>query len=133
MKIDKKDFEEMKAKYDKEVKKGKPGKGKNGKEKDNQLNWVFFDRATLEGLLAKADEDPAVGGIQFYITEYTEDTAKKVHPNEAVAYTGQMTVVMRAANLKEKKLVSVELGGGDEYQSGGIECPFTCEPEPTSN
>lgn len=132
MKISKEDFESMKAKYDKEVKKGKPGKGARGKDKDNQLNWVFFDRATLVGLLAKVDEDPKVGGIQFYITQYTEDTAKQVYPDQAAAYEGQLTVVMRPANYNDNKLVF--LGGeSDEYEGGGIECPFECDPEPTSN
>lgn len=132
MKISKKDFESMKAKYDKEVKKGKPAKGKNDKDKGNQTNWIFFDRETLEGLLAKADKDPKVGGIQFYFTEYTEETAEKSHPREGAAYCGQLTLVMRAANLKEKKLVSVELGGmDDEYQNAGTQCPYECEPEPT--
>lgn len=132
MKISKEDFDSMQAKYDQEVKKGKPGKGKNGKEKDNQLNWVFFDRATLEGLLAKVDEDPTVGGIQFYITQYTEETAKQVYPNQAAAYEGQLTVVMRPANLLDNQLVFLG-GSGEGYVVGGVECPFTCEPEPTSN
>ena len=132
MKISKEDFESMKAKYDKEVKKGKPGKGAKGKDKDHQMNWVFFDRATLEGLLAKVDEDPKVGGIQFYITQYTEDTAKKIYPNEAAAYVGQLTVVMRPANLKGNQLVFLG-GDGDGYEGGGMECPYLCEPEPTSN
>ncbi|WP_339754118.1 molecular chaperone DnaK [Algoriphagus aquimarinus] len=131
MKISKEDFEEMKAKYDNEVKKGKPGKGKNGKDKDNQTGWIFFDRATLENLLAKSDNDPSVGGIQFYFTQYTEETATKAYPNEAAAYTGQMTLVMRAANLKDNKFVKIELGGEDEYQNNGVQCPYHCEPEPT--
>ncbi|WP_075350076.1 molecular chaperone DnaK [Algoriphagus marinus] len=132
MKISKEDFESMKAKYDKEVKKGKPGKGAKGKDKDNQTSWIFFDRETLEGLLAKADKDPKVGGIQFYFTEYTEETAKKIYPNEADAYTGQMTLVMRAANLQENKLNIID-STEDEYEGGGMECPFRCEPKPNSN
>ncbi|WP_339697732.1 molecular chaperone DnaK [Algoriphagus aquimarinus] len=132
MKISKEDFDSMQAKYDQEVKKGKPGKGVKDKDKDHQLNWVFFDRATLEGLLAKVDEDPTVGGIQFYITQYTEETAKKVYPNEAAAYAGQLTVVMRAANLKDNQLVFLG-GSGEGYVVGGIECPFLCEPAPTES
>lgn len=132
MKISKKDFESMKAKYDKEVKKGKPGKGAKGKDKDNQLNWVFFDRATLEAMLKKVDEESTVGGIQFYITQYTEETAKQVYPNQAAAYEGQLTVVMRPANLLNNQLVFLG-GDGDEYEGGGIECPYKCEPEPTIN
>jgi hypothetical protein len=69
MKISKEDFESMKKKYDKEVKKGKPAKNKKGKDKIDQTNWIFFNRETLEGLLAKADSDPKKGGIQFYITD----------------------------------------------------------------
>ncbi|MEB2776519.1 molecular chaperone DnaK [Algoriphagus sp. D3-2-R+10] len=129
MKIDKKDFESMKAKYDKEVKKGKPAKGKKDQDKTNQTDWIFFDRETLEGLLRKADKDPKVGGIQFYFTEYTEETAEKTYPKEGAAYTGQMTLVMRTANLKEKKPISVELGGEeDDYEGGGVQCPFQCLP-----
>ena len=130
MKIDKKDFESMKAKYDKEVKKGKPGKGVKGKDKDNQTDWIFFDRETLEGLLANADKDPKVGGIQFYFTEYTEETAKNIFPKEAAAYTGQICIVMRAANLNEKNLIGGEV---DQYETGGVPCPYTCEPEPTDS
>lgn len=128
MKISKEDFESMKAKYDKEVKKGKPAKGKHDTDKDNQTSWIFFDRETLERLLKSADNDPKVGGIQFYFTEYTEEIAKKFYPSEAAEYSGQMTLVMRAANLKNNTIVSAELGdGGGEYQNKGTQCPYQCE------
>lgn len=130
MKISKKDFESMQAKYDKEVKKGKPGKGIKDKDKVNQTSWIFVDRGTLEGLLAKADENPTVGGVQFYFTEFTEEMAEKIFPGQAVAYTGQMTLVMRAANLKENNLIG---GDEDEYDTGGMLCPYICEPEPTES
>ena len=130
MEISKEDFESMKAKYDQEVKQGKPATGITGEEKTNQTDWIFFDRETLEGLLAKADKDPKVGGIQFYFTEYTEETAKKAYPNEGAAYCGQMTLVMRAANLISKKVIGIELDG-DEYQNKGTSCPYNCEEEPS--
>jgi hypothetical protein len=79
--------------------------------------------------LAKADQDPKVGGIQYYFTKYTEKTTEKVYPND---YTGQMTLVMHAANLKENKL-NIIGGAEDEYDLGGMECPYRCEQEPTSN
>jgi hypothetical protein len=47
MRISKEDFESMKAKYDKEVKKGKPAKDKENKDKTDQTNWIFFDREIL--------------------------------------------------------------------------------------
>lgn len=132
MKISKDDFESMQAKYDKEVKKGKPAKNKNGKDKVDQTNWIFFDRGTLEGLLAKADADPKKGGIQFYITEYTEEVAAKYYPNDVEQLTGALTLVMRAANLDENK-VSVTLQGTEEdYENRGNICPPFCDPAPTS-
>lgn len=122
----------MKAKYDQEVRKAKPGQGQNGQDKDNQTSWIFFDRETLEGLLAKADKDSKVGGIQFFFTEYTEETATKMHPEQIEAYTGQMTLVMRAANLYEKGVSKIELAEeDDEYQNNGKQCPPKCDQEPT--
>jgi hypothetical protein len=132
MKISKEDFESMKKKYDQEVKKGKPAKDKKGKDKTDQTNWIFLDRETLESLLAKADQNPKKGGIQFYFTEYTEKTAKERYGNDSDKYIGQMTLVMRAANLEENMVVSAELTrDGSEYENSGTECPFVCEPSPT--
>jgi hypothetical protein len=133
MKISKADFEAMKSKYDKEVKKGKPAKGKKDVDKTNQTSWIFLDRETLEGLLTKADKDPKIGGIQFYFTEYTEETAKERYPDQANKYVGQMTLVTRPANLKENTLHSIDLGGKDEYLVSGRECPYVCDPEPTDD
>lgn len=130
MKISKADFESMKKKYDKEVKKGKPAKDKKNKDKDNQTDWIFFDRETLEGLLAKSDKDPKKGGIQFYITEYSEDVAEKYYPEEADQITGSLTLVMRSANLEDGslKLASSE----DEYDNLGTMCPPFCDPQPSN-
>lgn len=128
MKISKEDFESMKLKYSKEVKKGKPAKNKKGKDKTDQTNWIFFDRETLEGLLAKADKDPKKGGIQFYITEYTEEVAAKYHPKEVEELTGALTLVMRTANLDEDQITLS--GAEDDYQNDGVLCPPFCEPEP---
>ncbi|WP_297338052.1 molecular chaperone DnaK [Algoriphagus sp.] len=121
MKISKEDFLEMKGKYDKEVKKGKPGKNKNG-QVDDQTNWVFFNRETLERVLAEAGNDPLKGGIQFFITEYSEKTAKKYHPNNPDEYEGRLTLVM-------KPIKDVGLIGDDEegdYENTGVQCPPSC-------
>lgn len=132
MKISKKDFESMQAKYDKEVKKGKPAKDGKNKDKIYQTDWIFFDRETLERLLAKADADPKIGGNQFYITEYTEEVAAKYYPNEVEQLTGTLTIVMRPANLNQDQ-VSARLGEGDDnYVNNGTICPPFCKPEPTN-
>ncbi len=83
MKITKADFEVMKAKYNKEVKKGKAAKGKKG-DIDNQTDWIFFNRKTHEEILA----DPEAAGIKFFFTEYTEEVAKIRYPENPVIYAG---------------------------------------------
>ncbi|EAZ82197.1 hypothetical protein [Algoriphagus machipongonensis] len=131
MKISKEDFKSMQKKYDKEVKKGKPAKDKKGKDKVDQTNWIFFNRETLEGLLEKADKDPKKGGIQFYITEYTEEVAQKYHPKEVEQLTGALTIVMRPANLEEDQLTLT--AGEEDYENNGRICPPFCDPEPTNS
>jgi hypothetical protein len=121
MKISKADFEQMKAKYDKEVKKGKPAKGKKG-DIDNQTDWIFFDRETLEKVLAQADPDPKKGGIKFYFTEYTQEVAEKYHTNESELYEGRLTLVFEAAHADKLSTVS-----GSSMENIGKACPPKCQ------
>ena len=121
MKIDKQDFEKMQTKYSKEVGKGKPGKNKKGDIVD-QTKWIFFDRESLEKILAQADPDPKKGGIKFYFTEYTEETAEKYHPGEAEKYDGLMTLVFEAASVD-----TLSRGGSGDMENIGKTCPPTCE------
>ncbi len=128
MKISKKDFEEMQEKYNQEVGRGDPGKNPNGKV-TNQTKWVFFDRETLQNLLDQTESDRKTGGIKFYLTEYTEELAKKWHPKNPDDYTGGITLVLKAANLKNGMPVDVELADQSEpeYDNDGIKCPPRCQ------
>ncbi|GAA0877800.1 hypothetical protein GCM10009119_07680 [Algoriphagus jejuensis] len=131
MKISKEDFQEMRAKYTAEVRQGKPAQTLTG-ENTNQTSWLFFNRETLEGLLAQVDKDPKVGGIQIFMAEYDEKTAKKLYPNSYELVVGSLTLVLCPANLKESKLTRVELeDGGTTYENHGEICPPHCQPDPT--
>ncbi|MFN3998879.1 molecular chaperone DnaK [Algoriphagus sp.] len=121
MKISKQDFDQMKAKYDKEVKKGKPGKGKKG-DIDNQTDWLFFDRKTLEEILA----DPKAGGIKFYLTEYTEEVAKKLYPENPDEYVGRVNIVMTASSESGKIEILGETEEPTYYNKAQI-CPPYCQ------
>jgi hypothetical protein len=133
MKISKADFESMRAKYDKEVKKGKPGKNKKGEITD-QTDWIFFDRETLEGLLAKANPDPKKGGIKFYFSQYSESVAKKYHPNNPGSYDGMVTLVMTAANEEAGSITDINqktnVDDEGEFENIGRMCPPYCDPKP---
>ncbi|MDN3204291.1 molecular chaperone DnaK [Algoriphagus sediminis] len=126
MNISRKDFEQMKAKYDKEVKKGRTGTRRGGEVKD-QTNWVFFDRETLEGLLDKAGKDPKKSGIKFYFTEYTTEIAEQFYGKEAEEYDGRLTLVMSPANLDGDSAKDVESRDGGTYANRGNQCPPKCE------
>lgn len=128
MKISKKDFEEMQKKYKQEVGQGKPGKNPKG-DVTKQTEWVFFDRDTLQNLLDQADQDGKTGGIKFYFTEYTEELAMKWHSKDPDSYSGGITLVLKAANLKDGKPIDVAAvdSNEEEYDNDGIKCPPRCQ------
>ncbi|MBN7810039.1 molecular chaperone DnaK [Algoriphagus sp. H41] len=119
MKIEKKDFEKMRAKYAREIGSGKPATNKKGKIK-KQTDWIFFDRKSLEAILAETD--PEKGGIRFYFTEYTSRTAKKYHPKQGELYNGLMTLVYEAASCE-----ALAEEPGEDFENVGHSCPPTCQ------
>ncbi len=127
MKITKKDFEEMRGKYREEIKIGNPGENQQGAI-HNQTNWVFFDRETIERVLAKADADPKVGGIKFYMVEYTEKTASDVSyiedPDQLV---GRLTLVMSPADKKVSGVEDIQTNEEGDYENFGKTCPPACD------
>lgn len=118
----------MQKKYKEEVGQGKPGKNPKG-DVNKQTEWVFFDRETLQNILDQANPDGKTGGIKFYLTEYTEDLAKKWHPKDADEYSGGITLVLKAANLKNGTPVDVESVNQEdtEYFNQGVKCPPKCQ------
>ena len=124
MKISKQDFLDMQDKYKKEVKKGKPGKNKTTDITD-QTDWVFFDRETLENILAEADKDPKKGGIKFYLTEYTQETAATIHPENPETYVGRLALVLSPVTSESVEITVAD--GGGSYYNRGISCPPFCQ------
>jgi hypothetical protein len=122
MKISKKDFNQMKKKYDDEIRKGGKGQGPS-RNVDNQTNWIFFDRKTIEELLQKTDPDK--GGIRIYFTEYTEETAQQLYPDNPDDYIGKLNLVISPANAEGTMLTHA--GVAEEYYNKGASCPPTCE------
>ncbi|PZV80849.1 hypothetical protein CLV31_11115 [Algoriphagus aquaeductus] len=121
MKINKTDFEQMKAKYDQEVKKGKAAKGKK-RDIVDQTNWIFFDRKTLEEILA----NPKADGIKFYFTEYTEEVAKEYYPENPDEYVGRLNLVMTASSDSGKNDILNEMEDPTYYNKAQI-CPPYCQ------
>lgn len=124
MKISEQDFLAMQEKYKKEVKKGKAGKNKTTDITD-QTDLIFFDRETLEAILAEADKDPKKGGIKFYLTEYTEETATSIHPEDPEFYVGRLALVLSPVSVEGQEITVAD--GDGSYYNKGVSCPPTCQ------
>jgi hypothetical protein len=121
MKIDKQEFEQMREKYSREVGSGLPG-NKGQEEIKNQTRWIFFDRESLERILAQADTDPKKGGIKFHLTEYTQEVAEKYHPETSDSYVGRIALVFEAADRD-----NLQQAPGNDLENIGTFCPPFCE------
>jgi len=128
-KLTKEQFAAIQQKYSKEVREGKPGKGKNHEIKD-QTKWIWFDRGEIEEVLSKSD--PKKGGIKFYFGEYDES----FEPELGEEYVGRLMLAMVPTNkeadgtLTEVKTISLSGEGEDEedepvYNFGKV-CPPHC-------
>lgn len=122
MRISKKDFDQMKAKYDQEVKKGKPAQGKNH-DIENQTNWISYKKEDLMEVLGQ----DGVIGIKFHFTEYPQDVAEEFYGPEADLYIGRLALVYSPIYASSGADRSGYLEGGDEYYDRGQTCPPTCQ------
>lgn len=120
MKISKEDFEKMKAKYDQEVKKGKPAKGPKHNI-ENQTNWESY---TKEDLLEVLNQEGVIG-LKFHLTEYTQEVAEEFHGADAELYVGRINLVYSPVYADSDLSGSAE--GGDEYYDRGVTCPPHCQ------
>lgn len=120
MKISKKDFDQMKAKYDDEVKKGKCGKG-NKKDIDNQTNWISYTKEDLMEVLGQE----GVTGIKFHFTEYPQNVAEDFYGPEADLYIGRLTLVYSPIYATSADLRTADVNG--EYYDKGDLCPPRCQ------
>ena len=121
MKISKEDFEKMKAKYDKEVKKGKPGRG-NKHDIEDQTNWISYTKEDLMEVLGQE----GVTGIKFHFTEYPKDVAEEFYGSDADLYVGRLALVYSPIYNSSESTRSANLGGDEYYDIGNL-CPPTCQ------
>lgn len=117
--MDLKKFEKLRKSYAEQVGCGESGKDHRGEKVTKQTQSLWFDRKTIEELLAKTDEK--TGGIKIYFGEYDEDTADEVtnirDPQELV---GKLTVILGASNNNEDPT------DGALLRNGGKICPPHC-------
>ncbi|GAB3660031.1 hypothetical protein GCM10028791_33740 [Echinicola sediminis] len=131
-KLTKKQFAAIQQKYSKEIREGKPGRGRKQHEIKDQTKWIWFDREEIEEVLSKAD--PKTGGIKFYFGEYDESFESTLGED----YVGRLMLAMVPANKDENGSIieteSLEVSDEDEdededegviYNFGTV-CPPHC-------
>lgn len=110
----------MKAKYDQEVKKGKPAKG-DKHVSENQTNWISYSKEDLMEVLGQ----DGVTGIKFHFTEYPKNVAEDFYGPEADLYVGRLTLVYSPIYATSGDLRSAD--GDGQYYNRGYTCPPTCQ------
>lgn len=124
-----KDLQKFRDAYDKSMKRAIKGFDKDGNPIEEQSNWVYFEKETLEKMLKQIRGE---GGIKFYFGQYDtgnlyilpKDTEKRED------YIGRISVAMVGCKRDGNgKLIELELDDevdSDSIQNGGSLCPPMC-------
>ena len=134
----KEQLEAFRLAYAKSVKKCIKGKNKNGKDIEEQSDWVFFDRKLIQDLLDMCD--PKIGGLKMYFGQYDKENLD-ILPNDRKDredYIGRISIAIAAANKTEsgifdlstesKNSTDLSLNSGASTRNGGQLCPPDCNP-----
>ncbi|NHE56884.1 hypothetical protein [Cyclobacterium plantarum] len=93
--MDFKKFESLKLNYKKFITEAEEAINKETAK--DQTRSVWFDRETIEKLLAQTD--PKSGGIKIFLGMYDKDTlSEREDQDRAEAYIGKLTLVLTASD-----------------------------------
>jgi len=138
------ELEAFRAAYKKAAKKSKKAKNKKGELINEQSDWVWFDRNTIQKLLDMTD--PENGGIKIYFGQYDEknvvmlpEDMRKKHD-----FVGRISLALMASNKTKteyediytgsneiqdsSKMMLMSSGDGDSPVNAGSVCPPICTP-----
>ncbi|AKP50772.1 hypothetical protein [Cyclobacterium amurskyense] len=95
-------------------------KGINGDKAKEQTRSIFFDRKTIEELLAKTDDKE--GGLKIYLGMYDKETVKvRGEKEDTEDYIGKLTLILAASNDNSSTT-------DDSWiRNGGKICPPDCK------
>ena len=131
-------LEAFRLAYGKSVKKCIKGKNKDGKEIEEQSDWVFFDRELIQSLLDMTD--PKVGGLKMYFGQYDKENLDilPIDRKDREDYIGRISMAIAAANKTEKGFLDIDAdlnnsttlvrSSGNGTENGGHLCPPECNP-----
>lgn len=139
----KEELEAFRNAYQKAAKKSIKAKNKDGKEIDEQSDWVWFDRNTIQNLLDMTDQDQ--GGIKIYFGQYDKKNLEILPEDRRNKhdYEGLVSLALVACNKtkteyediytatneiqKDSNLMLMSRGGESPVNAGDV-CPPICKP-----
>jgi hypothetical protein len=137
------ELETFRKAYQKAAKKSIKGKNGKGQEIDEQSDWVWFDRDTIQKLLDMTD--PAKGGIKIYFGQYDKKNVVLLPEEMRKKYdfVGRVSLALMACNKtetayedistsineiqKDSNLMFMSRGGESPVNAGDV-CPPICKP-----
>lgn len=141
----KEELEAFRNAYQKAAKKSIKAKNKNGKEINEQSDWVWFDRNTIQSLLDMTDQEQ--GGIKIYFGQYDKKNIEMLpkERRDKHDYVGKVSLALIACNKTKteyediysegneiqdnsKMMFMSRNGGGESPVNAGHVCPPDCTP-----
>ncbi|SMD42705.1 hypothetical protein SAMN00777080_1267 [Aquiflexum balticum DSM 16537] len=138
------ELEAFRNAYQKAAKKSIKAKNKNGKVINEQSDWVWFDRNTIQKLLDMTDSEK--GGIKIYFGQYDENNVNMLPEDmrKKHDYVGRVSLALAACNKTETEfediysasneiqntanLMLLRSNDRDSPVNAGTVCPPICNP-----
>lgn len=101
------ELEAFRKAYQKAAKKSIKAKNKNGKVINEQSDWVWFDRNTIQKLLDMTDSEK--GGIKIYFGQYDENNVNMLPEDmrKKHDYVGRVSLALAACNKTETEFEDI--------------------------
>ncbi|RPA67046.1 hypothetical protein EF405_18125 [Cyclobacteriaceae bacterium YHN15] len=140
----KEELEAFRSAYQKAAKKSIKAKNRNGRVINEQSDWVWFDRDTIQKLLDMTDPDK--GGIKIYFGQYDKKNVEMLpkERRDKHDYVGRVSLALAACNKKENEyediyseaneiqdtsnLMLMSRNNRDSPVNAGNVCPPDCTP-----
>lgn len=116
--MDLKIFRQLRENYEKFI--ANAEKAVNEDTAKDQTRSIFFDRKTIEELLAKTDEKE--GGLKIYLGMYDKETVNvRGEKADSEEYIGKLTLILAASNDNSSTTEDSWI------MNGGKICPPNCK------
>lgn len=138
------ELEAFRNAYQKAAKKSIKAKNKDGRDINEQSDWVYFDCKTIQKLLDMTDPDR--GGVKIYFGQYDKKNVEMLPEDmrKKHDFVGRVSLALAACNKTETEYVDIYSAAneiqdtsnmmlrssrdGESPVNAGSVCPPICHP-----